>query len=484
MKVTKAEALEVFKKIVGDGKVLTDEETLKEGDATNRSYAKAFGVYATPLPFCVINASGTQEISEVLKYCNDERISVIPRTGASSGEMLLEVVNDHTVILDASSMNEILKIDQENMMVTCQCGVPLQEVENRVNLLGLTTGHMPQSLPMAHVGGLVATRSIGQFSTYYGGIEDLLCGLEGVLPNGNVVRIRNVPRRAAGPDLRHLFMGSEGALGFITEVTLRLFPYYPDDRWMGGYIVQNMHIGFQALRDIMAAGYKPSVVRLYDKADIDYNFGSVKLEGEEAFMFFVCEGPADVTAATGAAIHRLALEHGGDYVGTKAVEHWMIHRNDLCNAYTDNKRFEKFRETKTIYATTEISGSWTDIVKIYDDVLANVPPQFENLVMMGGHVSHSYINGTNIYFVYRLKMNSPETSNDEHTAIVHAICNEVLKYETGGCVHHHGMGKRRVAMAEKEHGSSYQLMIALKKTMDPNNIMNPGALVPSKYLEE
>lgn len=95
-------------------------------------------------------------------------------------------------------------------------------------------------------------------------------------------------------------------------------------------------------------------------------------------------------------------------------------------------RAEKARQTQTIYATTEISASWTDIFKIYDDVMANVPSQFDNLVMLGGHVSHSYINGTNIYFVYQMKMQSPETANDEHIATVHSLCNEVLKYESGG----------------------------------------------------
>ncbi|MEG0943136.1 MAG: FAD-binding oxidoreductase [Angelakisella sp.] len=483
MKVTNEQAVQALGKIVGAQRVLTDEKSRKEGDALNRSYAKAFNVYGTPLPICIVNASSVKEISEVVKYCNENGISIIPRTGASGGEGLLELVNDHTIILDASLMNKIINFDEANMMVTCECGVPLQVLEELANEKGLTTGHTPQSLPMADMGGLVATRSIGQFSTLYGGIEDLLCGLEGVTADGKVVRIRNVPRRAAGPDLRHLFMGSEGALGFITEVTVKLFPYHPESRWMGGYIMKNMHQGFAAIRAVMVAGYKPAVVRLYDKADIDFNFGSVQLKDEEAFMFFVTEGAPDISKVTGEAINRIALEHGGEYIGTKAVEHWMIHRNDLCDKYKDSSRAEKFRQTQTVYSTTEIAASWTDIVKIYDDVMKNVPPQIDNLIMLGGHVSHSYINGTNIYFVYQLKMKSPETSNDEHTKMVHALCNEVLKYETGGCVHHHGMGKKRIGLAHKEHGTSYPLMIAIKKMMDPNNTFNPGALVTVEDFE-
>lgn len=484
MKITINQALDGLRRIVGNEHVLTDETSLKLGDSYNRNYAKAFDLYQTPLPIAIVNAFSTEQIAGVLSYCNENLIHVIPRTGASGGEGLLEIICEDTIILDASNMNQILKIDVDNMMVTCQCGAPLQEVEDQVNRLGLTTGHSPQSRPMAQMGGLVATRSIGQFSTYYGGIEDMICGMEAVTPDGHVIRIRNVPRRSAGPDLRHIFMGSEGAMGFITEVTVKLFPYYPDSMWMGGYVMKDMKTGFKALRRIITEGYKPSVVRLYDKPDMDYNFGSVKLKGEEAFMFFVAEGPAALAKATGDRIHEIALEYGGSYVGTKAVEHWMLHRNDLCDQYKGTARAEKYRQTHTLYSTTEISASWTDIEKIYDDVMKHVPPQIENLVMLGGHVSHSYMNGTNIYFVYRLKMSSPETADQEHTQMVHTICKEVLNYETGGCVHHHGMGKKRVPLAWEEHGTSYPLMIGLKKMMDPNNIMNPGVLVMLKDLEK
>lgn len=477
MNVTEKQAIEYFGQVVGPQNVLTDEQSRINGDGGNRRFAKAYGIYATPLPICVINAFSVDEISKILKYCNDNGISVIPRTGQSGGEGLLELVNDHTVMLDGSGMDKILKIDEENMVATCQCGVPLRVLEELLNKRGLTTGHTPQSLPLADMGGLIATRSIGQFSTYYGGIEDLLSGLEAVLPTGEVIRIRNVPRRAAGPDLRHFFLGSEGALGYITEVTVKIFPYYPDTRWMGGYIVKDMHVGFKALREIMVQGYKPSVVRLYDKSDIDYNFGSVQLKDNEAFMFFVTDGPAEIAKVTGEAVDRIARSFGAEYIGTKAVEHWMIHRNDLCDIYKNPETLKKMMQTGVIYTTTEISANWTDIGKIYDDVMANVPKKIDNLVMLGGHVSHSYINGTNIYFVYQLKVTGPETAADEHLKLVHALCEEVLKYESGGCVHHHGMGKHRLAMAHKEHGTSYPLMISLKKMMDPNNTLNPGTLV-------
>ena len=156
-------------------------------------------------------------------------MNVIPRTGGTATEGGLESAVADSVIIDGSAMNRIVNIDAYNMQATCQCGVPLQVLEDRVRELGLTTGHSPQSKPVAHMGGLVATRSIGQFSTLYGGIEDMVVGLEAVFPNGTVTRIKNVPRRAAGPDIRHVVIGNEGALCFITEVTVKLFPYFPEN---------------------------------------------------------------------------------------------------------------------------------------------------------------------------------------------------------------------------------------------------------------
>ena len=144
-------------------------------------------------------ARSTSNVAAVLRFANQHSINVVPRTGRTTGEGGLETVVANSIVLDGSRMNRILAIDAYNMQATCECGVPLQVLEDRVREKGLTTGHSPQSKPMANLGGLVATRSIGQFSTLYGGIEDMVVGLEAVFPDGTVTRIKNVPRRAAGP---------------------------------------------------------------------------------------------------------------------------------------------------------------------------------------------------------------------------------------------------------------------------------------------
>ena len=481
MSIKKDEIIQKLSQILGEENVIVNLQALQEHDSDDRAFAKAFGIYEVPLPICIVNVKTKKEIADVLRYCNENEIAVIPRTGGSSYEGLLSAASENSVILDASAMNRILEIDSYNMMATCECGVPLQTLENKLNQQGLTTGHGPQSRPVAELGGLVATRSIGQFSTYYGGIEDLVCGLEAILPNGEIVRIRNVPRRSTGPDLRQLFIGSEGGLAFITEVTVKLFRYYPESFWRGGYIMPSMQAGLEQIRSIITDGYRPSVVRLYDKADYDYNYGNLELATDEAYLFFLAEGPAPIAQATGSAIELKMKASGGKYVGTEPVDYWMQHRNDLCNSFRTAELREKFRQTHLYYSTTEISASWSDIAVIYQQVTNRAAREIPELVNIGGHVSHSYQNGTNIYFVYTLEISAPEDYYSTHQRMVDLICEEVLSTSTGGCAHHHGMGKMRVKFAPQEHGSSYVLMKRLKHMMDPKGIMNPGVLVVPEH---
>jgi len=475
----KNEVVAKLTEILGEDNVITDEDALMAADAVNiRNYAKAFDYKPDHYPLAIARVHDTLQVSETLKYCNDNNINVIPLGGGSSGEDQLLVTDDRTIFIDGSPMDKVVKIDTENMMVTAQCGVPLDSLEAKVNELGYTLGHAPQSITLALMGGLVATRSIGQFSTMYGGIEDMVCGLEAVLPNGDIFRIKNAPRRAAGQDLRHLVIGHEGSLVFMTEVTVRLFTYYPDDMWKGGYIVESFVTGLKAIRDIVAKGYKPAVVRIYDKTDVDHHYGSVKLKEGQAFMFFAAYGPKAVTDAVGAGIQGVADEYGAEFVGTKAVDHWFENRNKTTDFLGSEGEHQIFRDTHVYTFPMEICATWSEIGKIYEDVIKTLPEMIPEIVMLGGHVSHCYSNGTNVYFVASIKVDEPSECVKVQYATLDALCEVVLKYPDATIVHHHGIGRMRVGRMKEEHGTSYPLLKAIKDTFDPKGIMNPGCLIP------
>ncbi|MHA6526125.1 FAD-binding oxidoreductase [Tessaracoccus sp. G1721] len=484
---TASDVVADLKRIVGDDGVLTDREALLRPEGVLvRQFEKAFGYEPEFLPLCIARVHSTEEVAAVMKHCDDHGISVMLQAGASSSEDQLLVVNDKTVIVDMRGMDKLISLDEENMQVTTQGGMRLKDLEELLNEKGLTTGHWPQSQPLACMGGLVSTRSIGQLSTYYGGIEDMLTGMEAVLPDGEIVRLRPVPRAAAGPDLRHTIMGSEGAWAAITEVTIKVFVDYSKDQWRGAYVVPNFESGLDAIREVITSGYRPAVVRLYDKADMDMNYGTVELGEDEACMFFVAEAPPEIAQAIGAKIDRVAEAHSGRSIGTDVVDHWMIERNAVNAVLGTEPNRDKYRASRLFNTTVEISASWSDIKKIYRDVISNVPGKIENMTMIGGHVSHSYQNGTNIYFVYQLAIKDDEPLNmwQSDRAVKDAVATEVLKQPSGGIVHHHGVGKMRVARIADELGSAFPILVGLKKLFDPNNTMNPGTLVPEDALKD
>src|SRR5262249_8742970 len=161
------------------------------------------------------------------------------------------------------AMDRLLAVEETSLLARAQAGMMGGDYERAITARGYTTGHYPQSIERATLGGLVATRSAGQFSTQYGDIRGLLLGLEVGLPSTETLRLAPVPRASTGPSLRELFLGSEGALGIVTEVTLRIFPL-PERRALASFACRDMAAGLDAIRRVVRVGWRPAVLRLYD----------------------------------------------------------------------------------------------------------------------------------------------------------------------------------------------------------------------------
>jgi FAD/FMN-containing dehydrogenase len=460
--------------LLGPDRVQDDPEILRKAAVDYigfRQYERFDGKDWAPRAACMVKPQSTEEVSRALAFLNQNRIDTVPRTGGSSVTQSIEP-EEGGVILDGSGMNGIIALNERDMMVTAKCGTPLEYLENYLNERGFTAGHFPQSLPLAHLGGLAATRSIGQFSTLYGGIEDLVVGLEAVLADGTVVRIKNSPRRSVGPDLRHLFLGSEGMLGFITELTLKLFPYSPDTRWMRAWTVRDMDEGLDIIREVMTRGYRPAVARLHDAEEVQRVF-SGSIPEDRAVLLFLAEGPRPVTAAIGQGITEIAGSREVVDLGTRPVESWLKTRNDVCY-HMDEPVYYRHG---VVADTCEISAPWSEIGEIYKAVRERLPKEMPNLVSIGGHSSHSYIQGTNIYFTFGfIVKNGAESARTDYLKLVSVFMEDTLK--RGGCLaHHHGSGKYRTRWMPEEHGSSYPLLRKLKEALDPNRILNKGVLL-------
>lgn len=480
MALSNAAIVERLQQVVGNDRVVTDEAELKRSSVDNfRKLQNIFGVHTMTLPVAIVMVRSTDEVAKVLAFADEHGVNIVPRTGGTATEGGLESGAPQSIVVDGSLMNQIVSVDAYNMQATVQCGVPLQVLEDKAREVGLTTGHSPQSKPIASMGGLVATRSIGQFSTLYGGIEDMVVGCEVVFPGGGVSRIKNVPRRAAGPDIRHIVIGNEGALCYITEVTVKLFPYQPENHRFMGWTLKNMPTGFAALREVMVAGYHPSVARLYDYEDGQLHFSHFA-KPDECILLFMAEGNAGITKATEEGIKEIVAKYPEcQPVDSALIEEWF---NDLVwGPDKVTREDERIRTTRNVNRTTEISADWSSIGKIYDAVIPRIRAEIKGITLLGGHSSHSYINGTNMYFnyFYDLIDCEPEEENDKYYfPIITIIVEETLRFG-GSIVHHHGIGKARARWVRDEYGTSYPMLEALKTAFDPKGIMNAGTIFPT-----
>jgi alkyldihydroxyacetonephosphate synthase len=465
--------------LLGPYAVDTRDEQLKAASVDRfKKYTSVHGIYDGPIPAAIVYPSSTAEVAAVLRFAAENLVNVVPRTGRTATEGGLETVVEDSLVVDGSRMNKILSIDPVDMMATAQCGVGLQELEDILRAQGLTTGHSPQSKPLAQLGGLVATRSIGQFSTLYGGIEDLVVGLESVFPGGQVTRIKNVPRRAAGPDIRHIVIGSEGALCFITEVTVKLFRYQPENNRYFGFLVDEFSGGIDALRELITAGYRPSVCRVYSPEDARQHFAQL-YEGKNVVVL-IAEGPKGIADATAAAIEDLFAGRPHQRVDSRLIQQWF----EGLNWGQDKIDAEKaaMLEHHHLGYTTEVSVNWSQVAVLFDAVMGRIRREFPragDLTMLGAHSSHSYQTGTNLYFVYDYTIHC--SSRDE-IEVYHKPLNAIIVEEAlragGSMVHHHGIGKYRTPWVQQEHGSAYYLLSTLKRAFDPQGVMNAGTIFP------
>jgi alkyldihydroxyacetonephosphate synthase len=466
--------------ILGEDNVVTDEQVLKESSVDRfRRFEELHGVFTQPIPAAVVYPQSSADIAAILKFANENDVNIVPRTGHSATEGGLETAVENSLVVDGSAMNIITSIDTYNMQATGQCGTSLQELEDRLRAQGYTTGHSPQSKPLAQLGGLVATRSIGQFSTLYGGIEDMVVGLEAVFPNGEITKIKNVPRRAAGPDIRHVIIGNEGAICYITEVTVKIFKFMPENNVLLGYTLDNMKTGFEILREVMVNGYRPSVARLYDPEDGAYHFSH--FADGKCVLIFMAEGPKELADATGKAIEAIVARHAEcKRVDPRYIQVWFDNLNwDVSKV--EEERTEII-ETKNIGNTTEISANWSIINDIYETCVERIRNEIPDMTLVGGHSSHSYLNGTNMYFVHYY--NVIDCKPEEEIIKYHLPIKKIVVEETikagGSMCHHHGVGKHRTPWIRDEYGSSYYILETLKKAFDPKGIMNKGTIFPVK----
>jgi alkyldihydroxyacetonephosphate synthase len=417
-------------------------------------------------PACVVTPRSTEEVATAVRVAQRQGVAVVPY-GGGSGVVGGATPPPATLVVDLRAMNRLLEVNETALQARVQAGMMGDAYEEALVTHGYTTGNYPQSIARSTVGGWVATRAAGQFSTRYGNVEDLCLGLEVVLPSAEVARVRAVPRAAAGPSLRELFLGSEGAFGIVTEVTYRIHPL-PEARTLASFAFPSMAQGLEAIRRIVRVGWRPAVVRLYDRHESARHF-SAWTPGDQCLLLVLSEGPRPLVEVETAACAAAAGAAGGAAVGPEPVAQWLEHRNAVPS-------WDLFLEREMIVDTIEIAAGWDRIAGLYDAAVASLQ-EVPGMLAASAHSSHSYPQGTNLYITFAVK--PPDFAQAEASYL--DAWGRVMEASlaAGGTIsHHHGIGRLRVPWLERELGTAYPLLRTLKRALDPQGIMNPGALLP------
>jgi alkyldihydroxyacetonephosphate synthase len=416
-------------------------------------------------PASVVRPRATAEVATVLRLAQRHGVAVVP-FGAGSGVVGGATPPEGALVVDLSAMDRLLEVNERSLYSRVQAGMLGGAYEKAVQARGYTTGNYPQSIDRSTVGGWVATRAAGQFSTRYGNIEDLCFGLEAVLPSGEIVRLEPMPRASVGPSLRELFLGSEGTLGIVTEVVLRLHPL-PEKRALDSFAFPNMAAALEAIRRVLRVGWRPALLRAYDQMETARHF-SAEAPPDCCLLLVLSEGPAALVAAEAAACAREATGCGAKAVGPVPVEHWLEKRNTVPS-------WDFFLEREMLADTIEVAATWDNIAAIYECVVAALS-DVKGVVAASGHSSHGYPQGTNIYFTFVMKPEDFGRAEEAYLAAWKAALETTLA--GGGTVsHHHGIGRLRAPWLERELGSAYPLLRDLKRALDPAGLMNPGTLL-------
>jgi len=413
-------------------------------------------------PDIVVFATQTQDVVQVIKAAETNSIPVTTR-GLGSSVTGQPLPLRGGVVLDVSGIKGIPEISETDLTVTVGAGWKGGELENVLRAQGLTLGNSPQSLHRSTVGGWVATRESGQMSSMYGGIEDLVLGIEVVLADGTVCSLGSNPRAAMGPDLSSVFIGSEGTLGVITRVTMRVSKM-PQHSLKEAFTFTDLSSALDFIRELAQSETRPALVRLYDEDEAQHLLGDDNYRG---FLSLIeTRGPAEIVDATHNWYRKLALGKGGVSNGTEPVETWVAKRYNFT-------AIEKLLATPGGYAETiEVAHSWNHISGLYDALKQALASCADHVY---GHFSHIYPQGTSLYMI----LLGQAKNDDEAIAKLQEIWRVAMEVsiQKGAVLsHHHGAGLARLPYIQDSLGSGHVVLEKIKEGLDPTGLLNPGKL--------
>ena len=481
------------------------------------------------LPSAIVQPADEREVIELVKWSRSSGVAIVP-FGAGSGVCGGAIGDETSIVVDLKRINALVELDEENATVRAEPGIIGMDLERYLNHAGWTMGHYPSSLYCSSLGGYLATRSAGQFSSRYGKIEDMVVSMRVVTGTGETLdtaadlrRPRISEKGDIADDLNQIFVGNEGTLGIITEGLMRV-ERLPTRRRYRGFQFSRLDLALGAIREFMQRGLQPTVVRLYDEFDSlvasskkrgdasspkapslvrrlaaqarDLLPGAVdtsletqvdrvsrKLLGRaigqplilntvaealpgHCLLVIGFEGTADFLDDDADYTFEICRRYGID-LGTGPGEHWLANRFNV--SYKQSPMFD----TGAFVDTMEVSTTWDRL----DDLYRNVRRALRPHVFVMAHFSHVYPEGSSIYFTFAGFAPDLDSTLEKYEATWKAGLNAVAA-SGASIAHHHGVGQSKAPWTHRDHIGGEAHFFALKDQYDPDRILNPGKVYP------
>jgi alkyldihydroxyacetonephosphate synthase len=437
-------------------------------------------------PDAVLTPRDHDEVRAVLDACARAGVAVVPFGGGTSVVGGLEPLRggfDALVSLDLGALDALESLDERSQVAVVGGGMRAVELEARLGERGFTLGHYPQSYEYVTIGGCAATRSAGQSSTGYGRIDELVVGARLAAPAGDL-DLRAQPASAAGPELRRVVVGSEGVLGAITRVAVRVRPA-PEVTRYEGWMFPSFGAGAEALRHLEQGGGSPDLTRLSDEAETRLGLAMSGLRGVRAtalqaylrtrgvaggaLAIVGWAGPDEAVRVRREAAVEALRDAGGVALGQPAGRAWV--RSRFQGPYVRDELMDR----GVLVETLETATTWAQLFTLYravGDALRDHAP------LVACHISHLYPTGASLYFTFMARARRGEELS-QWAEVKGAAC-EAIVAAGATITHHHAVGRDHARYVGAEVGETgVAALRALKRELDPAGIMNPGKLLAS-----
>ncbi len=457
--------------LLGRTQVIADAERLTlyrlDGLRPSRGYRdrKRLGVK----PGCVVRPRCTAEVQALVQWANTHHVALVPY-GGGTGLMGGAMTDGEGILIDFKEMAGILTIRRKDHQAVVQAGLVLGRLEEALQTEGLTLGHDPWTVGIATVGGAISTDGLGYRGGQYGSMGEQVLGLEVVLPDGELLRTRAVPKSSTGPDLTQLFIGAEGVFGLITEATLQVFPAAESHALLGFTFPTFAH-GFAAVAEMAAVGLRPALMELSEDFPAGALVRAIVERQPGVTLFLGCEGFQEFVEAQRGRAVTICQRNAGKDLGEAAAQAFWNSRHRTAERFQQERLHNLPRgildtRPEASFDYIHIALPTSQVLPYREQALALCQQQ-EIMVTQCGIWTRPEL--------FSMAFHNPDGRLDILADTVDRLLE--LAQDVGGSMEYcHGVGVRLAHLLGRELGAGTKILRELKRGLDPGDVLNPGKL--------